>query len=77
MGGYIILYDHKRKVSIRTTSNSVAEKLQKENKKLLSLAYVDGKNVMVSSGLDIKSLNVPEYNKLLEEEKGKKENENF
>ncbi len=69
MSSYILLYDTKRKISVRTTSNEIAQDLMKNEKTLVEVAWVGGRDCKVSDGLSTKNYNAPEYKKIVMEEK--------
>ena len=66
MSSYIILYDKKRKVSVRTTSDNVVLELKKLEPKLIEVAFVDGRDCKVSGTSQVENYNVSDYKKLLE-----------
>lgn len=66
MGFYIILYDTKRQVSVRTTSPDVADDLRKLEPKLMEIAWASGRECKISDGRNAKNYNVQEYKKILE-----------
>lgn len=66
MSSYIILYDPKRKVSVRTTSYDVASELKKLEPKLIEVVKVGGRGCEVSGTSQIENYNASDYKKLLE-----------
>lgn len=69
MSSYIILYDTKRKVSVRTTSDDVASELKKLEPKLIEVAHVGGRDCKVSCTAQVENYNASDYKKLLEVKK--------
>lgn len=69
MSSYIILYDTKRKVSVRTTSDNVVLELKKLEPKLIEVAKVGGRDCDVSGTSQVENYNASDYKKLLEVKK--------
>jgi hypothetical protein len=64
MSSYIILYDTKRKVSVRTTSYEVVLELKKLEPKLIEVANVGGRNCNVLGTSQVENYNASDYKKL-------------
>jgi hypothetical protein len=69
MSSYIILYDIKRKVSVRTTSDEVVLELKKLEPKLIEVAKISGRDCKVSGISQVENYNAADYKKLLEVKK--------
>lgn len=64
MSGYIICYDPKRNVSIRTTSSDLVAKLKELEPSIMEIAWVSGRDCNISDSADMPNHNVKDYKKV-------------